>query len=882
MQEVISRETVALPADLDSSSDQPVFIIDPASQTLPINDLGDIASYVQQKREFFGEDEESFKQYLEFLQICSPSYLNSDYFEGQDITITFKTSNLKAFKDNSLYFPIGFNAMMTEIADCSDKSINYFLSGYNFFLTINQLDFFKTKKQLDIFKLTNPYIFISNIRDQGLSYDLKFISENQERMNDLTKQKIKKKFKIFCSLNEIFIKIKKYEEHLRAIKKEQYPLVILSYETEQMEIIENSINCVKKDFERILKQFPDLELDLRYLETKEEDLQIEKWGKSFFINPYFLLIKFGQVLSHSNQKLIGNISKLDVSSQNNTIHANEVLRALVFKNYFRLKDFFYNYQQPTEIFSIEIPRIDDLLKDYQWFRFVFKHFHEFSKADCLSFSSKKFPKSYSPNILNFIVYCTDCYAFNIALASGVSLGSLENKKILELFLIGCVQSEEKGILDKEFVISFLLTYMNFGGDLSSSKKSLNKFLIKNFVEEKVKFEQYQSKLQSFKENLVKFRSGKTKLVDRKELLKELVGLSEQYLASFDLTAVSSFKDHQNHNFNSIGNFNKDFSIFKDNDFEEKDYSISSLLNFIGFIEYLNSHGIIKYCFESKVEDLEFEKDLELFKKNISQILRHLSSKSPIHEEFTNLSRNELKKQSELGFKSLHGQSLKRQLLAKQIESSPLLSDSLLTEKTAEKLTNNLEEKIFPRIEEHGIEKDKVEEHGIEESSELVKEPAFVNLDYEKSPSKTKQLTSVKDSQRFLQSCQEIYDRNHSLFLDIFNQDDIQDTISRFNEIYLQIEDNEKQVFVRSVYGYANMASLVIGEDFEHPLIVKAKELCNFLEREFPNLINGQELQGRDSSLIEVPSGGSLKIKKSQINPRKLKGALGQKSSGQAT
>lgn len=855
MQEVISRETVALPANSHLLTEQPVFIIDPASQFYgsDSNEFYDFIEFCKENISAFGEDQEALGKYLQFLTMISSQYLDSSYFrevsdkktslttlsdDGPKHLILFKTSFLKTLENNSLYRPMGFNMMMRLICAGNPCSADFFRSGYNFFLPV------KKESPFNCFDLCNPYLcYVRFGNSNDPVYHQVLIKYDQTFGEDGMKELVQKRFEIFCSLIEVFEKIKKYEEYLRGLNKDQYPLVILSYEERHLLKIDQSIEKVKKDFEKISEEIPSLNLDLRKLNPslsqQSDEQQDQRWSSLFFVNPYFLLLKFGQVMDQLNQKFIDEISDLDSSKPNYSISCDVILKTLILRNYSQLKSFFYNRQLPLDIFSIKITKIDDLFRDYKWLSTVFKHFYEFLDANCLESSYKKFPEAFAPTILNFIAYCADAGAFDIALESGVSLRSLEHSKVLELVLIGSKQNE------KENILRVLLTYLNYGGDLEFlNKKSISEFIENIDQTTKDKFEKYKTVLVQFTQNLKKFSSKRTKLEDRKKLLKEFIAVSELYLQSFDPKDYPH-TNPENHNILLLEKFNREFSVFKCEDVEVSNIKITSLLNFAGFIEYLIGNGVIDYCFKCKTEDVDFKKDLELFKENISKLLMQFSKRNSFHQHFADLSTVDLEK-SLFASNSKIGKSLKRELVA--IELSGKVKQG----------GESLEEEISPEV-----EKLKVEESSKKPGEELVTS----KLD-KVSSSDAKESAITIDHQKFSQSCQEIYDRNHSLFLDIFNQVNIQDTVTRFSEIHAQIEDSEKQVFVRSVYGYANMASLVIGEDFEHPLIVKAKELSNFLEREFPDFINSLELH-RDSGWSEVPLSGSLATKQGSKKASKL-------------
>lgn len=876
MQEVISPETAVLHSDSSSSSDQPVFIIDPASKSYgsELNEFYGLDDLCKENIAVFGSDKKTLSQYLEFLTMTSSGYLDSSYFleasdkksssliigDGQKHSIPFKTSFLKTVENTSLYRPLAFNMMMRLISAGNHSSEDFFRSGYNFFLPV------KKESPFNCFDLCNPYLCYVRLGPEKYAINHQVLIEyNQTFEEDGKKELIKKRFKIFCSLIEDFESVKKYEEFLRVLNKDQYPLVVLSYEEGHLLKIDQSIAKVKKDFEKISKEIPSLNLDLTKLnpttEQQSDQQQEQPWSSLFFVNPYFLLLKYGQVMDQLYQKIIDEISDLDSSKPNYSISCDFILKTLVYRNYSQLKYFFYNHQLPFDIFSVEIDKIDDLFRDYKWLSIVFNHLHKFLDVNCLESPYKKFPESFAPTILNFIAYCADPRAFDIALESGVSLRSLKHNGVLELVLIGSKQNE------KENTHRFLLSYMNYGGDLKFlNKKSLREFIENIDPSSEAKFEKYKTALTQFTLNLQKFSAKRTKFEDRKRLLKEFIAVSELYIKSFDLKDYPH-TNPENHNISLLEKFNREFSVFKNEDLEVPNIKINSLLNFVGFVEYLIGNGVIDYCFNCKTEDLEFKKDLELFKENISKLLKQFSKKSSIHQHFADLSSIDLEKKLSTA-KSDSGKSLKRESVARQ----PLdkLQYSKSKERGGEKLVDSLKKDTPPKVEKPEVEKPEVEEL----SKKLDEESAKPSEVAKGSTSDTEQSLTT-DRQKFSQSYQEIYDRNYGLFLTIFNKNNIDEIISEFREIYQQIEVTKQKVFVRSVFGYANIATFAFDEEVNHPLVSKAQELCNFLKKEFREL-------DLDSGWSKVPSPHSVETKNSsQRSSHNFKNDSDQKSQSYA-
>lgn len=658
MRDDISKDLTELSTSSDLKSEEPFLVVDENAKFYEIgsNEISDIITFVKKNCEVFGEDQELLNSYLQFLRLCSTSYFDKSYFDetieqllpirrlsaGFETSQTyknlksrhviFKTSSLKSiFKNNSFYCPAEFNKMMELLAIGDKKSQYYFSSGYNFFKN--------DQPKINCFGICSPYIFFDNLGQQNRNYTLKFLVYDQEYVSDQRKELIKNKFQTFCSLKEELKKIKKYEDSLRGLKKDSYPLVILSYEDHHFFEIDKSIANTESDFRRILQQFPDLGFDLNLLNVNQDspDMDQEK-SDLFFINPYFLMVRFWQVMDKINQKFIDQISALDLSFDYHGVDANIFMKILVSRDYALINKFFSNYQSEFELLSIEIPKIDDLVSDFNWYKLVYRHFHTSLAIDCLNFTTKKFPESYPANILNFIIHSGDGKIFGYALDSGVSLRSPDNSRILELFLIGCEQSQKIDIFEVDLAITFLYTYLNYGGNFDlprSTTESLKNFLKTSLSKISDRFESYLNKIKAFENNLKKLTLSGTKLAVKKEILKEIVEISKQYILSFDSPDLAN-SNPRNHNSELLKKFNLAFLIFKNSDIKDQEYSVSALLNFVGFIEYLDVQGVIKYCFESKVDDKDFKADLNILKDNIAKLLKHYSQKSSIHKKFEKL------------------------------------------------------------------------------------------------------------------------------------------------------------------------------------------------------------------------------------------------------
>lgn len=681
---------------LDLKSEDPFLVVDENAKFYEIgsNEISDIATFVKKYSEVFGQDQELLNSYLQFLRLCSIDYIDKSYFDeaidpllpirrissrlktsqtsenSKSHQVIFKTSSLKLiFKNNSFYSPAEFNKMMQLLANGDKKSQYYFSSGYNFFKN--------DQPKINCFDICSPYIFFDNLGQQNSDYSLKLLSYDQKYISDQRKELIKNKFKIFYYIKKELRKIKKYEEQLRGIKKDSYPLVILSYEDHHFSEVDKSIAITEGEFIRISQQFEDLNIDLSLLSADHDspDLDHEQSGL-FFINPYFLMIRFLQVMDKINQKFIDQISELDLSFDYHGVDANILMTMLISRNYSLINKFFCNYQSEFDLFSIEIPKIDDLVSDYNWYKLVYRHFHNSLAIDCLNFPTKKFPESYPANILNFIIHSGNGVIFGYALDSGVSLRSEENSRILELFLIGCEQLQEIDIFEVDLAISFLYTYLNFGGnfDLPRAKiESLKNFLKTSLGKISESFESYLNKIKAFEINLKKLTLPGTKLAVKKEILREVVDISMRYVLLFDSPDFTN-PDPRNHNSELLKKFNLAFLFFKDSDIKDEEYTVFALLNFVGFIEYLNDLGIIEYCFESRVDDKDFKAELNILKVNIAKLLKHCSQKSPIHKKFEDLSLVDLDlhEQKESRSKGLRKKIIKS-LVSSSLENEPELT-----------------------------------------------------------------------------------------------------------------------------------------------------------------------------------------------------------------
>lgn len=242
MRDDISKDLTERSSSEDLKSEEPFLVVDENAKFYEIgsNEISDIITFVKKYCEVFGEDQELLNSYLQFLRLCSTSYFDKSYFDEaiesllpirrlsagfetlqtdknpKSHHVIFKTSSLKSiFKNNSFYCPAEFNKMMELLAIGDKKSQFYFGSGYNFFKN--------DQPKINCFAICSPYIFFDNLDQQNRNYSLKFLVYDQEYVSDQRKELIKNKFQTFCSLNEGLKKIKKYEERLLGLKKDNYP-----------------------------------------------------------------------------------------------------------------------------------------------------------------------------------------------------------------------------------------------------------------------------------------------------------------------------------------------------------------------------------------------------------------------------------------------------------------------------------------------------------------------------------------------------------------------------------------------------------------------------------------------------------------------------------